>query len=743
MTNKRLLALLTAILLVLHPGVAQTKYCATDAKRPKVAVVLSGGGAKGSAHVGALKMIEQMGIPVDMVVGTSMGALIGGLYSIGFGAQQIDSLLKIQDWDMLLLDRADPLQQNLTERRRNSRYFFSASLENWHSFRWDSQGLVKGTNIDNLFAQLTKEYHDSISFDSLPIPYAAVATDLVRDSQVVMRQGRLATAMRASMSIPLVFSPVLYKGMLLADGGLKDNFPVDVARQMGADIVIGISVQNDEPRHVEDFRSTMSVIGAIVDGMTVAKTDENAKLCDVHIKVDVKGFSTMSFSRNAIDTLIARGYSAAQQHIDKLAEIRHLLGDAKPQHPHYDALKNNDKIYISQLKTHGMYSYDSIHLAKHLLKESKDSISISKIENLVGMLRERLLYNNPSYLLSRLPDSSYSLSLNTEGKKAAQLFFGVRYDNLDRVAMQISSIIPLPWEKVPIILQPTLRLGEKQEIMIATSISPFTTGMLSLSYLFQHNRLDVYEEGLRSYNIDYALHEADFGIKEYGFKNLLLDLFCRWDWISESTVLSSSNENLNHMAGTHLFSYYGRLHYNNQNHNFLATQGTDFVAEYSLHTDNFHHYQGAAPISIASVRLQKAFPLNLNLSFEPLLYGRAIFDDKVPALLSNYIGGPFFGHSINQQLPFAGTLHLEFVGRYFLASEAELRYHILKDHYVLFTLALGNAANEIENLFTGFPMIGCRMAYVYTSVIGPLSTGLGFSNISNGLNLFINIGHTF
>lgn len=743
MNANRFLVALIVLLLLSPSGMAQGKRTGKGAKRPTVAVVLSGGGAKGSAHAGALKVIEQVGIPVDMVVGTSMGALIGGLYSIGYGSRQIDSLLKTQDWDMLLLDRADPLQQGLTQRRRDSRYFYSVALEDWRSFRWSSQGLVKGTNVDNLFAQLTMGYHDSVSFDSLPIPFAAVATDLVRDSQVVLRQGRLATAMRASMSIPFVFSPVLHNGMVLVDGCLKDNFPADIARKMGADIVIGISVDNDEKRSVNDFRSTMSVVGSIVDGLTEAKTKENVALCDVYIHVNVEGFSTMSFSRSAIDTLIDRGYLAAQQHIEELVEIRHLLGDPKPRHPHYNVPKRNEKIHISQIRTHGIFSYDSTHIAKRLLKENRDSLSISKIENLVGTLREGLLYNEPSYMLSRLPDNSYSLSLETEGKKAAQLFLGVRYDNLDRVAMQLYGIIPMPWESVPIILQPSLRLGEKQEFRIAASLSPFTTGVLCLSYMFQHNKLDVYERGLRSYNADYALHEADFGMKDYGFKNLLFDLFCRWDWISESTVLSTSNEDLGYMAGTRLFSYFARMHYNNQNHDFLATRGIDFRAEYSLHTDNFYQYGGGAPISIASMRLQRAFPLNRKLTFEPMLYGRMVFDDNAPALLYNYIGGPFFAHSIDQQMPFAGTRHVEYIGRLFLAAEAELRYHLLKDHYFLFTLALGNAANEMKSLFAEFPLFGGRVTYVYTSVIGPISGGLGFSNIANGLNLFINIGHNF
>ena len=711
-------------------------------RRPTVAVVLSGGGAKGSAHVGALKVLEEMGVPVDMVVGTSMGALIGGLYCIGYGADQIDSLLRVQDWDRLLFDRADPRQQSLLQRQLDGRYFYSLSLRDWRTFSWGRQGLVKGVNVANLLARLTLGYHDSLSFDSLPIPFAAVATDLVRDSQVVMRQGRLSTAMRASMSIPFVFSPVLHNGMVLADGALKNNFPTDVARRMGADIVIGVSVKSDERRSAADFRSTVNVLATIADGLTDAKSDENAALCDVLIHVKTDGFSTMSFSRPEIDTLIRRGHEEALRQRDALAAIVARTGGT-PRHPQHHLTDCSTKMRIGQIHSEGLYQYDSANIAKHFLKGKRARLSIDDIEDMIVTLRDGLLYNDPSYALRRLTDSTVALELHTGGKKAAQLFLGIRYDNVSRVAMQVSGLVPLPWRSVPIILQPTLRLGDRQEIRLNASLSPFTSGVLSLSYRFQHNRVDVYEDGRRAYNADYALHEVDFGMKDHGLRNLLLDLFCRWDWMAESTILSATGDDMHLPHAARLLSYYARAHYNDQDHAFLATRGTDFAAELALHTDDFRRYQGGTPLASASLRLRRAFPLGRRVTLEPMVYGRMALGKDTPAFLLNYVGGPFFGHTLDQQMPFAGTKHVAHVGRMFVAAEAELRYRLMRRHHFLFEVALGGEAPAMGSGTGLSRLIGCEVGYAYSSLLGPLGVGLGFSNLASGMSLTVNLGHEF
>ena len=174
--------------------------------RPKVGLVLGGGGAKGAAEIGVLKYIEEAGVHIDYIVGTSIGSIIGGLYSVGYRSQQLDSLFVNTDWENIF-----------------------------------SESIAGTQQISNVFSDLLN-LPDSVDFDSLPIPYRCVATDIINTEEVILQRGNLARAMRASMSIPGAFKPVKWEGKLLVDGGMLNNLPVDIAKKMGADIIIAIDL---------------------------------------------------------------------------------------------------------------------------------------------------------------------------------------------------------------------------------------------------------------------------------------------------------------------------------------------------------------------------------------------------------------------------------------------------------------------------------------------------------------------
>ena len=215
---------------------------AQQQERKKVAVVLSGGGAKGMAHIGALKVIEQAGIPIDIVTGTSMGSIIGGLYAIGYNANSLDSLVRAQDWSYVITDKEDLAHQSLDDRKKQYTYALTRGVTIGKS-NLDDGGLIKGKNISELFLHLCTGYTDSLDFSTdLPIPFACVATNIVDNTEYDFYSGKLPQAMRASMAIPGAFSPVRLGDMVLVDGGLRNNYPVDIAREMGADVVIGVTL---------------------------------------------------------------------------------------------------------------------------------------------------------------------------------------------------------------------------------------------------------------------------------------------------------------------------------------------------------------------------------------------------------------------------------------------------------------------------------------------------------------------
>ena len=251
---KKLLCFLLMVLAVL-PSLA--------AQRKKVGVVLGGGGAKGVAHIGVLKVLEEAGIPIDYVAGTSMGAIVGGLYSIGYTPAEIDTMVLEQDWTMLLSDRIKRNSLTFPEKENSERYILSLPFGKEKKDRV-IQGMIKGQNLMNLFSNLTIGYHDSVDFQKFNIPFACVAVDAVDGKDYVFRKGSLPLAMRASMAIPAVFAPVRLDSMVLIDGGLNDNFPVDVARQMGADIIIGVDLGTSDLKKLEALNTNGKEVGQII-----------------------------------------------------------------------------------------------------------------------------------------------------------------------------------------------------------------------------------------------------------------------------------------------------------------------------------------------------------------------------------------------------------------------------------------------------------------------------------------------
>lgn len=272
--KKRLCFIL--LLLVCVAVKAQDASFSTDGKkvRPKVALVLGGGGAKGAATVGVLKYVEESGVPIDMVVGTSIGSIVGGLYALGYRSEQLDSMFRSQQWTDM----------------------FAGSL--------------MGDSIVRPLRQMMGD-RGSVNFDDLPIPFRCVAVDINKMREVVLREGDLAQAMRASMAIPLVFKPVKMNGMRLVDGGVLNNLPVDVARDMGADFVIAVDLT------VNKSSSSLR--------LDAKKYQQNCEDADIYINPRLKGYGPEDFSPKKIAEMIAMGEKAGKASLKEMKKMKKRL----------------------------------------------------------------------------------------------------------------------------------------------------------------------------------------------------------------------------------------------------------------------------------------------------------------------------------------------------------------------------------------------------------------------------------
>ncbi|MCD4751337.1 MAG: patatin-like phospholipase family protein [Thermoanaerobaculales bacterium] len=276
---------------------------------PRIGLVLSGGGARGNAHVGVLKVLEELRIPIDFIAGTSMGAIIGGLYSVGVSPTEMEEILAETDWRELLDDR--PPRRHLPFRQKVDDQTYLVPFEagfNGGSFQIPS-GLISGQKLGFALQLMVLQAAGIDDFDRLPIPFRAVATDLENGEMVVLRGGDLGQAMRASMSLPGIFSPIEIDDRLLVDGGLARNLPVDVARDMGADVIIAVDV--GQPLPDKDELASIGQVTRQVIGMQIVKNvEEQALHADVLIRPELDGFGSFQFEKSS--EMVPFGEVAAQ-----------------------------------------------------------------------------------------------------------------------------------------------------------------------------------------------------------------------------------------------------------------------------------------------------------------------------------------------------------------------------------------------------------------------------------------------
>jgi NTE family protein len=283
--------------------------------RPRLALALGGGGARGVAHIGALRALEEAGLPVDAIAATSMGAIVGAIYASGRTARDLDEVVLSLDWGLLFNDRPD--RRLLPVTRREDRYAALAGVD----FDWKRIHLPAGALADHrvnrfLIEQLAPaSYAAEGDFDRLPIPFRCVATALDDGSRVVLARGDLARAVRASMSIPLFFPPVEWEGRRLVDGLVVDNLPVDVARRFGAAVVVGVDV-GSPPLEPEQYRDALGVANQISDLLTERRNADFAQKPDVLVRPDLGRHSTADYSH--LRTLIEQGYDAMRAAVPEI-----------------------------------------------------------------------------------------------------------------------------------------------------------------------------------------------------------------------------------------------------------------------------------------------------------------------------------------------------------------------------------------------------------------------------------------
>lgn len=657
--------------------------------RPKVAVVLSGGGAKGTAHIGALKVIEKAGIPVDYVVGTSMGALVGALYSIGYTPEQLDSMVNAQNWKFLLSDSPNPKEVLLDDRLKSERYVLSVPFSLKSSSVVDA-GIIKGRNLARLFSTLTDGYQDSVKFNTLPIPFACVSENLVNGSEIVFHQGILATAMRSSMSIPGVFAPVYLDGMVLVDGGMVNNYPVDVALKMGADLVIGVDVQSPL-LDASQLKSVKDIFGQIINLQGEKKYQENLRKTNVHIKVDVSGYSAASFTKEAIDTLIVRGEQAAMADWDKLIALKRKLGLSEQYQP----------------RRPGPFAVPDAAEAKEIPVD-------------------------PQIAAPAVRESRLNIGLRFDTEELAALLANADYYFGKQKESQLNF---------------TARLGKRTLARLGYDYQWSGGWQAGVTYQFDYKDINIYNEGKRTLDLTFTRQLVHAGAAK-DWNKVQVSAGVNFEHYRYRDLLSLEPLDAMMFRNESLFSYYAGLLFNSLNGRSVPTKGMSWAVTYNLYTDNLFQYKDNNPVSALYAHWQGCFSPSGHFTIIPSVDGRALMGghDDYTFAVTNMLGGNIAGRYMPQQIPFVGINRAELAPAVLLVAGLQLRQRILKNQYLLLTGNYGRSSEKLHRIpdaSESNDLVGAGIGYMYNSFLGPLEIQLNWSNQTKSVGWYAGFGFVF
>lgn len=713
---------------------SETEECS----RPKIGLVLSGGGAKGVAHIGVLKVLEEAEIPIDYISGTSMGAIIGGLYSIGYTAAELDSMVREQDWMFLLTDQIQRPYRSFDSKFNKEHYLVNIPLGKDRKLSTPS-GVVKGQSILNKFTSLTTGFHHHSSFDSLPIPFACVAGDLVEGKEVVIRSGNLPLAMRTSMSVPGVFEPVYRDGMALIDGGVFNNFPVDICKEMGADITIGVDLST-EAIEKPDYKGFMDIANRVTFLLGEEKYRKNKQKVTLYMNPGLKGYTSADFKPVAIDTMIAMGERVARRNWNQILKLKKSLGE-------YTYTKNNGKTInkkdnrIDEIKFDGLETIDEKSLYRLMKIRPNKNLLFSEAEELSFILQGLGLFDSVSY----------SIIGNEEGKQV--LVFYVHEKNKGNIGIGVH----LNTEDIAsVLLNAEGTIGERKKHNISATAKINKNAWLNLDYNLRVK--DMNRVGL-AYNISYTdfkvrNHSEDMGYLSYlnnhlemyirndSYRNLRYKFGVQYDWFNNISSWYTTDYTNLEIGKDHFLSCRMDLEYDKMDNREIPTSGVNVRFTPEIYVNGLFG-NDCYMFTPFTFRVKAAYSVNSRICILPEVFGRFVMGDKTSPLFNNLVGGECYDRYILGQQVFYGIHNTEILEKMALGYRVDFRFRLFDRHYVS---CIGNYMlhdDKMKDLFKGKDFWGAGLKYSYNSVLGPISATIDYSSRTKEVGFYASAGFYF
>ncbi|MGB8193372.1 MAG: patatin-like phospholipase family protein [Chitinophagaceae bacterium] len=722
-------------------------------KRPTIGLTFSGGGAKGLAHIGILKAIDSAGLKVDYITGTSMGAVLGGLYAIGYSGDTLEKMARSIDWDLLLTNQSSVRGLFMEEKSEYSKYVVELPWVQ-HGFRLPT-GVLEGQELWLKLTELFAPVYDKKFFSQFNIPFRCIATDVGTGEAVVLTKGEIVSAIRSSMAIPSLFTAVDNDGKRMVDGGIVRNFPVQDVKEMGADIVIGSNVATG----LLASDKVRNVIQVLLQVAFFREAEDNRKevpLCNIYISMPLQDYSMGSFGQ--ADDILQIGIDEGRRlypRFKHLADSLDAIYGVREQRA--ERLPPLEEVYISSVDVKGT-NETTVDFFLHTMDfEANKRYSIGKLNSMVRNAYGTRYYNRIIYALIPQEDGSCKIAFEVAENPLTFAKFGIHYNRFTGIGL-IGNVTSRNFFIKNSRSLVSLNIGETFRVRGEHLQYVGRRKDISLLLSTQFDRFDIatYEQFRADgvYNQNYFVFDGR--LQYSSSRDFSIGFGRKFEWVYYSPTISNrlSFKGNNDFNTNYLFTAYNRLDRNNYPRRGMKIDGViERVGR--QHPDVQFFFDGeevtdpdttditTTPYSRFLLNVEGHTPISKKSTLTLGLQSGVNFKYQRHIMNEFVVGG--LTKIFRNQVTFAGFQEGTVYAPSVLACQAGLRYELFNNTYII---------GRANMLFTNFVsksnffqnpdfLTGYALTFAYNFALGPLEISAMYSDQSKRLSTYINLGIAF
>ncbi len=723
-----------------------------DKQDLKVGLVLSGGGAKGLAHIGALKVIEESGVRIDYIGGTSMGAIIGALYASGYSAKQLDSIFRETDFSTLIQDNIPRGSKTFYEKEESEKYALVLPFDKF-KIGFPSS-LSKGQNVYNLLSKLTNHVSTISDFSELPIPFFCVATNVENGKMVILDRGYLPRAVTASGALPSLFSPVTINDQMLIDGGVVNNYPISEVKAKGMDIIIGVDVQ-DSLKSRDNLKSALDVLVQINNYHTINDMIEKRKKADIYIHPNIKNFSVVSF--DAGKKIVQSGVDAADDYREQLTK---LASQQKQVQKEKIKFEPRDTIYIKEVKIEGIKNYTRSYVLGKLKLRTPDKVTYGNFSKGINNLSATGNFQDINYRFFENENQEDTLLLDLrESKSRMSLRFGAHYDNLFRTAALVNITRKRLFTNNDI-ASLDLIAGDNLRYNFEYYIDKgfyWSVGFKSNYHFFKADvPLNFVEPDLtaelsmpiNNITIDYSDFTNQLYFETLFRRTFIISLGGEHKYLRYLSETIGTDENdlpRTILESTNYYSAFGRLKYDTYDNIFFPKSGAYFSGDFHWYLLANGRNKEFEPFSIAKAKIGYAHTLFDKFFAHFTTEGGFKLGGTKTTSLDFTLGGYGF-KEMNNIIPFQGYEAISLRGNTYLKSSITFDYEIFRKNHINISTNIANVGNDLfedGKWIDGLDYSGFSAGYGLETILGPMEIKYSYSPERDKSEWYVALGYRF